>query len=147
MIALGKVCIKRGYKEEILIASEWTLRDEAVRAVLWLGTEKSSLLTTRDRRWWMMRVDAADYRSADVPSTIELQGQILRRTRRFPVNVESAGDEAFGAAVAILGEYEDGAGKVGALLACATCAAAFVGTALGEDEIEVWEPATTASTG
>ncbi len=140
MIAVGKVCIKRGYKEEIVVASGWTLRDEAVRAALWLGTEKSTLLTTRDRCWWLTRVDADDYRGSDVPSTIELAGQVLRRTRRLPVNVESAGEESFGADVAIFGEYEDGAGKVGVLLACSACAAAFIGTSLGEDDLEVWDP-------
>ncbi len=88
----------------------------------------------------MARVESSVYRAADVPSTIELEGQVLHRTRRLPVNVESAGDESFVAEAAVLGEYEDRAGKVAVLLACPTYAAAFIGSALREDEVEVWSP-------
>jgi hypothetical protein len=140
-IALGDVCIRRGYEEELAVCSGWTLSDGSLRAVIWLGTEKASLLTTDDRRWWMTRVDAVDYLGLDIPATIELMGHVLRRTRRLPVHVECAGGETFGASAAILGEYEDRSGKVAVLLACATAAAAFMGTSLGADDFEVWEPA------
>ncbi len=140
-LAIGDVCIQAGYRKEFAVASRWMLRDDALRGALWLGTDKSTLLTTRDRRWWMTRVDSVAYVGADVPSTIELEGHVLHRRRRLPVQIECEGDERFGADAAILGEYEDGAGKVAVLLACSACAAAFIGNALRDDELEVWVPA------
>jgi hypothetical protein len=140
-IALGDVCINRGDQEELAVCSGWMLTDGSLRAAIWLGTDRTSLLTTDDRRWWMTRVDAAEYMGLEVPATIELMGQVLRRTRRLPVHVECAGGEIFGASAAILGEYEDRAGKVAVLLACGTAAVAFMGSPLGAHDLEVWEAA------